>query len=50
VTPIAKLADVLRGLVGSPERITALRASIPAELPTIAASAARHLELYSRLR
>ncbi len=49
VTPIAQLADVLRELVGSPEKITALRAAIPASLPTIAASAVRHLELYSRL-
>lgn len=50
VTPIAQLAKVLRELVGSPERITALRAAIPSTLPTIATSAARHLELYSRLK
>lgn len=50
VTPIGKLTDVLRELVGSPERITALRARIPTSLPTITASAVRHLELYSRLR
>ncbi len=49
VAPIARLADVLRELVASPERIAALRAAIPAGLPTIATSAARHLELYSRL-
>lgn len=50
VTPIAKLAEVLRELVASPEKIAALRAAIPATLPTIAASAERHLELYRRLR
>jgi glycosyltransferase involved in cell wall biosynthesis len=50
VTPIGALANVLRELVGSPERLAALRARIPTELPTIAASARRHLELYSRLR
>ena len=50
VTPLAKLAEVLRGLVTSPERLAALRAAIPASLPTIAASAERHLELYRRLR
>ncbi len=50
VTEIAQLAKVLRELVGSPEKIVALRAAIPTSLPTIAASAARHLELYSRLR
>lgn len=50
VTPIAQLADVLRQLVTSPARLAELRAAIPAELPTIAVSARRHLELYSRLR
>ncbi|HEX5052804.1 MAG TPA: glycosyltransferase [Planctomycetota bacterium] len=50
VTPIAQLASVLRELVGSPEKIAALRAAIPASLPTIVASAERHLELYRRLR
>ena len=50
VTPIAQLADVLRTLVTSPDRLAALRASIPAELPTIAVSARRHVELYRRLR
>jgi glycosyltransferase involved in cell wall biosynthesis len=49
VTPLDRLAVVLRELVGSPERITALRAEIPASLPTIGQSAVRHLELYSRL-
>lgn len=50
VTPIAALADVLRGLVTSPARLAELRAAIPTSLPTIATSAARHLELYRRLR
>lgn len=50
VTELARLAEVLHGLVGSPHRLAALRAAIPATLPTIAASAARHLELYRRLR
>lgn len=49
VTGIAALASVLRELVTSPARLAALRAAIPAELPTIAASAQRHLELYRRL-
>ena len=49
VTPLARLADVLRELVGSSDQITALRAAIPASLPTIAQSAVRHLELYARL-
>lgn len=50
VTPLPRLASVLRELVGSPSRLAALRAAIPASLPTIATSAARHLELYRRLR
>ena len=50
VTPLAALASTVRELVGSPSRLEALRAAIPASLPTIAASAARHLELYRRLR
>jgi hypothetical protein len=37
-------------LVTSPDRLAALRAAIPATLPTIAAAAERHLELYQRLR
>ncbi|MBX3463891.1 MAG: glycosyltransferase [Planctomycetes bacterium] len=49
VTPLAALANVLRELVTSRDRLAALRAAIPAALPTIAASAARHLELYRRL-
>ncbi|MEO6594564.1 MAG: glycosyltransferase [Planctomycetota bacterium] len=50
VTPLAGLAKVLRELVGSPARLAAQRAAIPAELPTIAISAQRHLDLYRRLR
>lgn len=50
VTPLARLADVLRELVTCPARLDALRAAIPAALPTIADSARRHLELYRRLR
>ncbi|MFO1030089.1 MAG: glycosyltransferase [Planctomycetota bacterium] len=50
VTSLARLAPVLRELVGSPARLAALRAAIPASLPTIATSAQRHLELYRRLR
>jgi glycosyltransferase involved in cell wall biosynthesis len=50
VTPLAQLANVLRELVTSADRLAALRAAVPTTLPTIAASAARHLELYSRLR
>lgn len=49
VTPIERLATVLDDLIGSPERLAALRRAIPAELPTIARSAARHLELYRSL-
>lgn len=50
VTPLPRLAAVLRELVASPGRIADLRAAIPATLPTIETSALRHLELYSRLR
>jgi glycosyltransferase involved in cell wall biosynthesis len=50
VTPLSALASVLRELVTSPNRLAALRTAIPAALPTIAASAERHLELYARLR
>lgn len=49
VTTIADLAATLRGLVTSRDRLAALRAAIPAELPTIDASARRHLELYRSL-
>jgi O-antigen biosynthesis protein len=50
VTPLAQLATVLQELVASPARLAALRAAIPFALPTIARSAARHLELYRSLR
>lgn len=49
VTPLDRLADVLHELVTCPARLQALRAAIPASLPTIATAAARHLELYRRL-
>lgn len=50
VTPLAGLPARLRELVGSPARLAALRAAIPATLPTIAASAERHLAIYRSLR
>ncbi|MGC6488113.1 MAG: glycosyltransferase [Planctomycetota bacterium] len=46
VTPIQELAQVLEELVGSAERLTALREAIPASLPSIETSADRHLDLY----
>ncbi len=49
VTPIEHLAPVLHGLVTSRTRLAALRAAIPATLPTIASSAQHHLDLYRRL-
>jgi hypothetical protein len=49
VTPLAGLSAALAELVGSPARLAALRAAIPADLPTIAASAARHLAIYRSL-
>lgn len=49
VTPIERLAHVLDELIGSPEHLAALRDAIPAELPTIVASADRHLDLYRSL-
>ena len=49
VTPVDRLAHVLEELIGSPERVAALRAEIPAALPTVAASAERHLDLYRSL-
>ncbi|MBL8726863.1 MAG: glycosyltransferase [Planctomycetes bacterium] len=49
VTPLPGLAATLQQLVASPERLAALRAAIPADLPTIDASARRHLELYRSL-
>ena len=50
VAPIADLPATLRELVTSPARLAALRAAIPPALPTIAASADRHLALYRSLR
>ncbi len=50
VTPLATLANVLRELVTSSARLAELRAAIPVALPSIDASAERHLELYRRLR
>ena len=49
VTPIDRLASVLGDLIRSPERLSALRAQIPTELPTIALSADRHLDIYRSL-
>jgi O-antigen biosynthesis protein len=49
VTPVDRLAATLHELVASPARLAAQRDVIPATLPTIAASAVRHLELYQRL-
>ncbi|MCK5944980.1 MAG: glycosyltransferase [Planctomycetes bacterium] len=49
VTPIERLAHVLEDLIGSAHRLQALRDAVPAALPTIAASADRHLELYRSL-
>jgi len=49
VTPIADLANVLRELVTCRDRLADLRAAIPDQLPTIASSARRHLELYRSL-
>ena len=49
VTPVDRLAHVLEELIGSPERVAALRAEIPAALPSVAASAERHLDLYRSL-
>lgn len=49
VTPLEALPETLADLIGSPQRLAALRAAIPAELPTIASSADRHLALYRSL-
>ena len=49
VTPLAQLSKVLKDLLASPERLAALRSAIPADLPTIAHSARRHLDLYRSL-
>ena len=48
-TALAQLRAVVHDLGRSPERLAALRARVPASLPTIAASAAFHLDLYRRL-
>ena len=50
VTEFDALANVLGELVASPERLSALREAIPRELPTIAVSAQRHLDIYQSLR
>ena len=50
VTSLPRLAETLRELVASPDRLAALRAAVPAVLPTIAASAARHRAIYQSLR
>ncbi|MEC8652914.1 MAG: glycosyltransferase [Planctomycetota bacterium] len=49
VTPMDRLASVLEDLIGSADRLAALRAAIPAALPTIARSAERHHDLYRSL-
>ncbi len=49
VAALETLADALRMLVGSPARLAALRQAIPAQRPTIAGSAARHLDLYREI-
>ena len=50
VTALKDLTAVLHELVASPERLATLRAAIPQQLPTIQASARRHLDLYQGLR
>lgn len=50
VVPLAELPMTLGRLVRSPEALAALRAAVPITLPTIAASATFHLDLYRRLR
>jgi glycosyltransferase involved in cell wall biosynthesis len=49
VTPLDRLAATLRELVASRDRVERLRTAIPHDLPTIEASAERHLELYRTL-
>ncbi len=49
VTALEKLRATLHELVGSPAQLAALRAAIGRELPTIAAAAARHLDLYRQI-
>jgi glycosyltransferase involved in cell wall biosynthesis len=48
-TKLAQLRAVVHDLGRSPDRLAALRARVPASLPTIARSAAFHLDLYRRL-
>lgn len=49
VTSLDTLSATLQDLLGAPGRLATLRQQLPAELPTIAAAAARHLELYASL-
>jgi glycosyltransferase involved in cell wall biosynthesis len=49
VTPLDGLAATLRELVGDPARLAALADAVPHDLPTIAASAVRHLDLYREI-
>ena len=49
VTPLSQLASVLHDLARSPTALAELRAAVPASMPSIAASAAFHLELYRSL-
>lgn len=48
-TPLAQLRAVLHDLGRSPGPLAALRARVPASMPTIAASAAFHFDLYRDL-
>jgi glycosyltransferase involved in cell wall biosynthesis len=48
VTSLLELGDCLRALVAR-ERLRALAAAIPSELPTVAAAAAEYLAIYRRL-
>jgi glycosyltransferase involved in cell wall biosynthesis len=50
VTELDALANVLTELVASQQRLSALREAIPQQLPTIAVSAQRHLDIYQSLR
>ena len=49
VTSLALLAIALRTLVADRAALERLRASIPAELPTIALAAARYRAIYDRV-
>jgi O-antigen biosynthesis protein len=49
VTPLSRLAPVLHDLARSPAALAQLRANVPASMPTIAASAAFHFDLYRSL-